>query len=82
MLQESTSVPLKDDLRAEQPEPRGRPTIHVQPGLVGDGAGPVGRRAGVGAAVLRPHAGDVDVADHRAAHAHVLAHDQPVGEGR
>lgn len=63
-------------------KPGVRLTIHVESRLVGDSASPVRRCAGVGAAVFRPHAGDVHVADHRTAHAHVLPHNQPAGEGR
>lgn len=51
-----------------------RLTVHVEPRLVGGGSCSVDGRAGVGAAVLRSHARDVDVAHHRAAHAHILAH--------
>lgn len=56
-------------------------TVHVEASGVGRGASPVGRRAGVGAPVRRPHPCQVHVTHHRATHAHVLAHHQPAAMG-
>lgn len=48
---------------------------------MGGRASPVSRCTGVGTTVSRPHPRQVYMTHHRAAHAHVLPHHQPVAKG-